>query len=352
MLDTLMKPSEIVAVYLEENNFTINDLITIGGISRATAYNFLAGKQDMTFKIAAAVNKLIPEISIEFLLNYQVKYTCYIKKFENNNNIDNAKDLISFFCLDKLYPDLKNNDVKLCQKGIEIFGSEAFHAKRFELEGLPRLGLSIAKNNQYNATFSWIINSLYKAKKENKNRREKVVNYNNLNHILMNIGQYCGTTTIEETVSVFELVANLVGFNFYFCKSIPNSRVKGICIKLEDKNVFILLSDLFCNIENLWLTFIHELMHIKDNSFYDYERESEAKKDLLELKVDEDVIKLLTREWEINPADNLLTNAYSLSETSNIPVGVSAELVRSMTKIYNDRNLNSLIHTFKRGYIT
>ena len=83
-------------------------MITIGGISRATAYNFLAGKQDMTFKIAAAVNKLIPEISIEFLLNYQVKYTCYIKKFENSNNIDNAKDLISFFCLDKLYPELKN----------------------------------------------------------------------------------------------------------------------------------------------------------------------------------------------------------------------------------------------------
>ena len=27
MLDTLMKPSEIVAVYLEENDFTINDLI-------------------------------------------------------------------------------------------------------------------------------------------------------------------------------------------------------------------------------------------------------------------------------------------------------------------------------------
>lgn len=343
----MVKTSNMLKLYLEENNFTINDLLKVTDVSSATLYNFFAGRGKFTYKIALGINKLMPELSIPFLMKYDAEYNAYVSEFTTQNNIKNPKELISYFSLDKFYPEFKGSDIDLCKIGMNVFGKENFINKRIDFSEVS--GYAFAKASKPNEVIACtrVKNTLVNAKKVNTNWERKKLDYEALNYVLNNIYMYSATTTIEETKDTFELIANEIGINYYFANSVPNSRVKGVSVLTNEGSVFVLVSDLFHCIENLWLTFIHELIHIKTNDFYNSLSIGDGKAESIERKVEEDVAELLIGNFQFNKNISLIENAYEMSNVRKIPVGLAAELIRSKTNTYSNRDLNGLVHIYK-----
>ena len=280
-------------------------------------------------------------------MKYDAEYNAYVSEFASQNHIKNSKELITYFSLDKLYPEYRSSDIDLCKIGMSIFGNENFINKRIDLSEVQEYAFAQASNSNKLVANAWIKNAIFKIKEMDPGWSSKTLNLNALNEVLDNINIYTSTTTIEETKAAFELIANKIGINYYFCASIPNSRVKGVSLKTKEGPIFVLISDLFHCIENLWLTFIHELIHIKNNDFYNSLSMGIGNVESIEKKVENDVIELLTQNFQLNLDSSLIENAYNLSDISLIPVGIAGEIIRSITGVYNDRDLNSLIHIFK-----
>ena len=82
---SITKTSDIVKMYFEENNLSINDLYNSSLISKNEINGFFNGNYKLTENLASAINKLLPELSVEFLLDYDKKY--YLGKENKNRNM-------------------------------------------------------------------------------------------------------------------------------------------------------------------------------------------------------------------------------------------------------------------------
>lgn len=339
----IIKTSEMVKMYFEENNITITDLINKGHVSKSTAYRFFSGETDLTFKLAQAINKVLPELTIEFLMSYDCKYKCYINQFSQNNDIKNTKESIDYFYLRELYPDLKKDETKLCEKGFEIYGKDNFIHKKFDDNLIKYSLFSKANNAVYRATYSWVHATLYEALARKKEVRN--LDINKLNNLMNNIRYFCGTTSIVSTIDLMEEMCLDIGVNFCYRASLPNARVKGVTV-LKNDEIFILMSDLFRCVENLWLTFIHELIHIRNNDLNKIEDFDENSKIEYEKNINEDVIKFLINNKFTADNELSLNEVINVANLTGVPINICAEICRFIKNKYDDTQVNQLIHNY------
>lgn len=82
---SITKTSDIVKMYFEENNLSINDLYNSGLVSKDEVNRFFNSDYKLTKNLASAINKLLPELSVDFLLDYDKKY--HLDKENKNRNI-------------------------------------------------------------------------------------------------------------------------------------------------------------------------------------------------------------------------------------------------------------------------
>ena len=73
----LMSTGELISEYLTANDLEISTLIKESGLDKETISLLIEGKIEMPVEVAKAMHRLIPEISEEFLLSYDVKYRQY-----------------------------------------------------------------------------------------------------------------------------------------------------------------------------------------------------------------------------------------------------------------------------------
>lgn len=81
----IIKTSDIVKMYFEENNLSINDLYNSGLVSKDEVNRFFNADYKLTKNLASAINKLLPELSVEFFLDYDKKYN--LAKENKNRNM-------------------------------------------------------------------------------------------------------------------------------------------------------------------------------------------------------------------------------------------------------------------------
>jgi bifunctional DNase/RNase len=137
------------------------------------------------------------------------------------------------------------------------------------------------------------------------------------------------------------------GINFYFRPSIPNSRVKAAAIKDKEGRVFLFISDLFKCIENLWISFVHECVHILKNDFSSDRLIVEDNIGNYENYIDEQAMKFFTGDFFTLKSDVKPSEIVLYAKRKETPIGIVAEIYRYITKKYNDKSLNIYIHYYK-----
>lgn len=344
MFDFIYKTNEMITDYLEANGKTIDDLIKASNKSKTTIYRFLAGEGKLTYDIAEAVHKLIPEISVEFLMTAELKNNLKLKEIEERNNVINPKSYIDYFSLNKFFPEMKNDINGLLTLGKEIFGEENFLNKKISPSFYNAFAFSEADNADLITRDAWVEVALYKFNKEVK---EKLIfDKAKFETEFENIKKRCGSTDLNTTIAIFKRFCKITGINFYFMESVPNSRVKAVSFK-KDGSIYLFISDLFKNIENLWISFVHELIHIKESNFEFSNAINDYNRVEMEKFIDHKVIEFFTSGETFTKDDCNCTFIVDKAAELKIPAGILTEIIRFETSTYSNKEINLFLHYFK-----
>ena len=342
---SVVSTGRIIYEYLEANGFTIDDLYKTSGVSYRTIFRVIMSQDSkLPYKIAEGTNKLIPEISVSFLMKYDAEYQLERRNLAREVGVKDISDIIKAYKLDKLYKNEKNDRIALISIAEKVFGKENISNDYYvDVEGLS-FNFSRASNPNERTSLIWL-KAAYEECKE-KNRLEHF-DFTAFSKAFDMLKELSGVADINAALFNMRYVCQTCGINFYFRPSIPGSRVKAVAVKDKEGYYYILMSDLFKCVENLWLAFVHEMMHIFNN---DFEKVDHIKKEQVvenENYIETSVILFFIQTdcYTVKKCDFETINKLALDHS--IPVNISAEIVRFLTNTYGEPSINKLIHYYK-----
>lgn len=343
----IVSTGSIIRMYLESNGVSALEVSEASGVSLRTVIRVLNDERPLDYEIAYGIHTLIPEIGIDFLMNYNLRYQLQKKTVEKDNfNIDINK-VVSAYHLKKLYKNDAGDELKLFEKAKKIFGIEnIIDNYKVDMEGLS-FCFSLAKGEQENRHLIWLKASYMECVTDNENELLEF-NKESFDKYFIELKSKTFTSDKDSTIYNMKSFCRKTGINFYYRESIPGARVKAVALKDKKGRVFIFVSDLFKCIENLWLAFVHECIHIKDN---DFDKVNDIKEDsttvgIDENYVDEKAILYFVPNYSIADFANVSTIC-ALAENNGAPVNIVMEIARFKTHTYGQSDINKYIHYFK-----
>ena len=97
----------------------------------------------------------------------------------------------------------------------------------------------------------------------------------------------------------------------------------------------------------LWLAFIHECMHIKNNDFDRFKSFSILEKETNEEFIDSETLCFLFSGHTDQMNELNENNISDISYDTQIPIGILAEIARTKLKEYQSYSFNKYLHYFK-----
>lgn len=345
MIKELICTGKMISGYLVANGLTISDLAQASGVSLRNIYRFINDDAEMSPKIAIGINKLMPEISLDFLASYETKYRIYKEKFQKDLEIPDIDACISRFSLKSLYKSHSNKRTQLVDIGRQVFGLSSLQSMEPIAKDI-KLCFSKAKNSHDETSFIWLVASYSECCLKYSNNMP-IFNRDEFDSIFINLKTYSGTTGIESTIYAMESICEKCGIAFHYRPSIPNARIKGVTIKDCNDHIVIVMSDLFKCVENLWLAFIHEMIHINNNDFDNNEFFDKKKEQENEKFINDESIKFFIGNSEI-PSSEIKNNDIGLlANKCDTPIGIMAEIIRYKQNAYTNPIYNSFIHYYQ-----
>ena len=342
---------EVIKQYLEANDFSLADLANASNVSLKTIYRIISDESKLPYEVAYGLNKLIPEITVEFISGYDAKYQMDKAQFlaSNNLTLSSCNNLVSRFHLKKLYPNWLGDNISLVKQGMTIFGKENFLNGIFEVDQLSNVAFSKANCANEETTRAWLYTTYYECNDKTQPLEFNQIEFENE---FKNLIKICGITNFETTIKAISQFCKKCGINFYFRKSIPNARVKAVTIKDKHNKIYIFMSDLFKCVENLWLAFIHECIHIHKGDLNTKDETINNSNKIDERYVDQMVAEYLLGEqyFEIfnNPDINKLAD---ISNKKKVPLGLIVEIYRFQVNDYTNQLFNQYLHFFTNDQV-
>lgn len=344
MID-IVSTAKVIEIYMEENDVDIAMLAKASNMSERSIYRFLQGDSKLPIAIAEGINSIIPEISVDFLLRYDASFQYKKQATMKSNNIKNFSQLSDDLYLKWLYPDIKDNSIHLAEKAKYVFGDEVISGKETIAEACSKYSFlfSKTKNNDAGATSAWLLAAIGEYKSIAK---ERILSFNKtkFDEEFEKLRVYSDCDSIEATLFNMSVFCKDCGINFYYRESIPKARVKAVSVKESDEHIYIIVSSLFKSIENLWLSFIHECIHIKNNDL----EEKEPDDVLNENSVNSESIEFFVGKMMNKQSIFDFNTIEAISRVTNTPISIVSEIARFLSKDYKDSEKNRLIHYFKK----
>jgi plasmid maintenance system antidote protein VapI len=347
MVCKLLSTGQIIAAYLEANNLSIFDLAKSSGVGLKTIYRLVNDESKLSYKIAQGMNRLISEVSLEFLVSYDAKYQLQKNRIKEQYQVDDLTKIIDFYKLRKLYRNYYHDNIKLVEIAGIVFGYD--NVKKLHIDDSPLFSraFSQAKNADNTASLLWLAASYKECLVLCEQKELLIFDYEIFKKEFSNIKKICGTTDIRSTIFNMKSFCESCGINFYYRPSIPNSRVKAAALKDKEGRAFLFISDLFKCVENLWISFVHECMHILKQDFTRSNPEDFEKIANYENYIDVEAMKFFVDDFSDLILNMDSNGIIDYAKRTRTPIGIVAEIYRYLTKRYDNRNINMYVHYYK-----
>lgn len=348
-MEQIISSAKMIASYLEANNFTVSDLVEASNVSSRTIARLLNDECKLPYEVAVGLNKLISEISVEFLVLYDSKYQLQKKNLARTVEIKKIREVIDYFRLKKLFPEDRKNSKVLIEKGLKLFGEDCLKNMSFDYAPLP-VFYSKAKGSVSNDSAAWTIFAYSKCIEENEDR---IMDFNEEVFLseFDSLRILTATTSIDGAYANIKQFCNLCGINFCMCDIIPNARIKGVSVKDPGGRVFIILSNLFKCVETLLIAFVHECFHIKNHDFENPSLSEDGRTADNERVIDNDTRRFFVGDYVFPKEDFSTYRAKDICEIArkyNSAPGIVASIARCECDVFTNRNVNALLHFYNR----
>ena len=314
-------------------------------VSYRTVFRMISNDESrLSFEVASGVNKLIPEITVGFLLKYDVEYQIEKNRFAKEAGVKSINEVITAYKLDKLYPEFKRDKTKLYMIGKKVFGLDNI-ANGFAVD-LSQLvcNFSKAENSDERTSLIWVKTAYEECK---SNGKPSIFKSSSFSELYSQVKDFSKVETVQSTLFNMKYICDECGINFYYRPSIANSKVKAVAVKDKEGYVYIFASDLFKCVENLWLSFVHELTHIKNNDFEKIAKIKQENLDENENYINSEVIKYYVGNMITTIVSCDVETVMNVSKHTGVSSNIVAEITRFLTSTYNVGDVNKMIHYYK-----
>lgn len=336
---------EMVAIYLQENGLTVRDLADVAGVSQKSVYLFLSDEARLSSQMAIALERLIPSLTAVFTMAYDAQYQLQKDIAFSPLKQSQVLSLAKHFDLRVLFPDDRNNLMRLFDDGVSMLGYQNFIDRVTQSPHIPVLSFARAKNYDDEKSKLWVYAARERYLKEGKELLP--FDEETFEKSFDELFVLAGAESITATIANMSYFCRKCGINFALVKSYRGSQAMGASFMDSQGHLFVLLSDLFKRTEHLWIVMIHELLHIRDKDYNHIEYDDANPRSPVEAGKDESVQKMFIR----GGVDLSSTVVQSLDDITRIalpgaPLHVVALLYQRATNDYG----NHLLLSFRNRY--
>ncbi len=271
----MVLPGDIIKEYLDEYGITQKNLAARTGISEKHISNVLSGRARLTEDFALKLEKVMPDVSASYWLNYECKYRENLARQKETYNLDNVdlQNIAKRFRFKDVFSGLKLTIDEQAIEMLKLLGISDFDNFNNAYQNLSAEFMEDGGDKE--AIAVWLSLCDDEIDVQNEDLSDVEFSISNLKSNLQLFKSIANNGDLETSLKSCRKLFNSLGVFFVVCGAIPGCKVRG-ALKTYRGRPAILVSERFKRNDYVWFSIIHEIGHLvlhyrKNDLFISYD---------------------------------------------------------------------------------
>lgn len=257
----LVPTGRIIKEYLDERGISQKDLAHRIDVSEKHISNLLNGKTRLTEDMALKLERVMPDVSAGYWLNYEAKYQEYLAREKEQEWLEglDLKEIAERFHFKEVFKGAKMTLVEQAIEMLKMLGVSSFDQYRF---ALPNAAIEFMQDGgEPEAVVVWL--KLCEDEVEGQNADLDNVQYSKrkLERVLDKLKAIASNPNLDNSLKSCRKLLNSVGIYLVEVPAVRNCKVRGALTTYKGHPA-IYISRRFKFHDYVWFAIIHELAHL------------------------------------------------------------------------------------------
>ena len=260
MSDFIVAPGEIIKAYLDARGLTQKEVSKRTGVSERHLSQLLNGKTRLTEDMALKLEKVMPDVTASFWLNYEVKYQEYLAREREEAHLEelDLKEIAKRFHFKEVF---KGTGLSLREQAVQmlqLLGVSDFDRARYAITGNVEF---MQDGGEDEAVIVWLKLCEEEIEVQNKDLSDTPYSKNELESSMQRLKMIALNPDVEGSIKSARKLLNRCGVYLVVHQAIANAKVRGaLASHLGHPAIYI--SERFKTHDHVWFTVVHELEHL------------------------------------------------------------------------------------------
>lgn len=257
----IVPTGNVIKEYLDEREISQKELSRRIGVSERHLSQLLNGKTRLTEDMGLKLEKVMPDVSAGYWLNYDAKYREFVARQRELANFDNLdiKEVAKRFRFKEVFG---KTDMSLAEQAVEmlkLLGISDF--AHFE-SSIPGQAIAFMEDGgDREAIIVWLRLCREEIEEQNKDLSDTPYSKDALVQNLGKLKRIASNDNVEASVKSCRKLLNQLGIHLVCQPAIVNARVRG-ALDTVSGNPAVYISGRFKTHDYIWFTIIHEIAHL------------------------------------------------------------------------------------------
>lgn len=257
----LVPTGNIIKEYIAAYGITQKELAKRIGLSEKHISHLLNGDSRLTEEVALKLEKIMPDISASYWLNYETKYQEYIARIKEEEKLDkeDLQEISKRFRFNEVFKGLEWDVKKQAIEMLKLLKISDFSKFDIVYENLNMNFLE--DGGEKESVAIWI--NLCESEIEIQNKDLEDIEYEpkKLLESLNLFKKIAYNEDVEKSLNSCRKLLNKLGIYFVICEAITNSKVRGVLTTYKNHPA-IYISKRFKTHDHIWFAIMHEIGHL------------------------------------------------------------------------------------------
>lgn len=257
----LVPTGRIIKEYLDERGISQKDLAHRIDVSQKHISNLLNGKTRLTEDMALKLERVMPDVSAGYWLNYEAKYQEYLVREKEQEWLEglDLEGIADRFHFKEVFKGTKMTLVEQAIEMLKLLGVSSFDQYRF---ALPNAAIEFMQDGgEPEAVVVWLKLCEDEVEEQNQNLGDVLYSKHKLESVLDKLKAISSNPNLDNSLKSCRKLLNSVGVYLVEVPAVRNCKVRGALTTYKGHPA-IYISRRFKFHDYVWFTIIHELAHL------------------------------------------------------------------------------------------
>ena len=257
----LVPTGRIIKEYLDERGISQKDLAHRIDVSEKHISNLLNGKTRLTEDMALKLERVMPDVSAGYWLNYEAKYQEYLAREKEQEWLEelDLKAIAERFRFKEVFKGAKMTLTEQAIEMLKLLGVSSFDQYRY---ALPNSAIEFMQDGgEPEAVVVWLKLCEDEAEEQNADLSDVPYNKRKLEAVLGKLKMISSNPNLENSLKSCRKALNSVGIYLVEVPAVRNCKVRGALTTFNGQPA-IYISRRFKFHDYVWFAIVHELGHL------------------------------------------------------------------------------------------